>query len=205
MPYFEAKTKSGEILRILVDTGSNKNYIRTSLAKTTIPNETVFYAKSVAGKCTVTHHTLINLFGLDNINIKFFLLPDLKSFHAILGNDTLKSLTAVIYTAENYMTIGDNIRVKLKQQISQSVNNIQIRTGHMTNEQEFKMENIIRKYPNLFSEPNESLTYTTSVKGEIRTNTNNPVYSRCYPYPMHLKEEVENQIRELLNQGIISW
>lgn len=142
----------------------------------------------MGGKTAVTHHTFINLFGLEKLNIKFFLLPDLKSFHAILGNDTLKTLSAVIYTSENYMTIGNNIKVKLKQQVSQSVNNIQIRSDHMTVEQEARLKQIIQKYPNLFSEPNESLTYTTSVKGEIRTNTDNPVYSKCYPYPMHLKD-----------------
>lgn len=203
MPYFEAKTNSGEILRILVDTGSNKNYIQNSLIKSCHPNKFKFYAKSVGGKTAITHHTFLNLFGLKHINIKFFLLPVLKTFHAILGNDTLKSLSAVIHTAENYMTIGGNIKIQLKQQVSQSVNTIQIRSDHMTEEQESKMNEIIQKYPNLFSEPNESLTYTTSVKGEIRTNTENPVYSRCYPYPMHLKDEVEQQLQELLDQGII--
>ncbi|XP_075151143.1 uncharacterized protein LOC142225255 [Haematobia irritans] len=203
LPYFEVKTSSGEVLRILVDTGSNKNYIQNSLVKSSHPNKVKFYAKSVGGKTAITHHTFLNLFGLKQINIKFFLLPVLTSFHAILGNDTLKSLSAVIYTAENYMTIGDNIKIRLKQQVSQSINNIQIRSDHMTKEQESKINQIIQKYPNLFSEPNESLTYTTSVKGEIRTNTDNPIYSRCYPYPMHLKDEVERQIKELLTQGII--
>lgn len=203
MPYFEAKTKDGKILKILVDTGSNKNYIQDSIIKTSKRNNTKFYANSVGGKIAITHHTFVNLFGFKNKNIKFFLLPTLKSFHAILGNDTLKELSAVIHTARNCMILNGNVRVKLKQQTSQSVNNIQIRTDHMSDEQVHRMRNIINKYPNLFSEPNESLTYATAVKGEIRTTTEAPVYSRCYPYPMHLKEEVEHQIKELLDQGII--
>lgn len=33
---------------------------------------------------------------------KIYRLPGLKTFDAILGRDTLKELSAVIYTAENY-------------------------------------------------------------------------------------------------------
>ncbi|GBP06331.1 Retrovirus-related Pol polyprotein from transposon opus [Eumeta japonica] len=59
------------------------------------------------------------------------------------------------------------------------------------------------EYSELFSEPNQKLTCTTKVVGEIRTTTNTPVYSKQYPYPMALKPEVERQIKTLLNDGII--
>lgn len=101
MPYFEAKTKDGQILKILVDTGSNKNYIQTSLMKLAIPNEKDFLANSAGEKILISHHTFINLFGLKSMNLKFFGLPNLKSFHAILGNDSLKALSAVIYTEKS--------------------------------------------------------------------------------------------------------
>lgn len=73
----------------------------------------------------------------------------------------------------------------------------------MTLEQRKLIKNLAARYPKLFDEPDEKLTYTTVVKGEIRTTSDSPVYTKCYPYPMTLKDEVESQIRKLLNDGII--
>ncbi|KAH8272615.1 hypothetical protein KR018_004514, partial [Drosophila ironensis] len=62
---------------------------------------------------------------------------------------------------------------------------------------------IVKKHSELFSEPDEKLTYTTVVQGQIRTNTESPAYSRHYPYPASLRPEVEKQINQLLDDGII--
>lgn len=202
MPYFECRTNTGQILHFLIDTGSNKNYIQPNLVQNPLPNQNWFFASSVGGNNKITHHTFINLFG-DTKKIKFFLLPTLTTFHGILGNDSLKELSAVIYLKENYMLINKNIKVRIKQKLSQSVNSIDIRTDHLTEEQKNNLHEIISRHRLLFSEPNESLTYTSAVVAEIHTKSNEPVYSRYYPYPMHLKDEVEKQIRELLQQGII--
>lgn len=167
-----------------------------------IPNEKSFIANSVAGSIKITHYALIDILGSGN-KLKFFILPTLKSFDGIIGNDSLKELGATIHTNENYMTIEHGIHIPLKQHISQSVNNVNTRTSHLNKEQNWQLNSIIKNCPNLFSEPNEKLTYTTTVRGEIRTTTNNPVYSKTYPYPMALKNEVERQVNELLEDGII--
>lgn len=202
MPYFQCKTKEGDILRILIDTGSNKNYIQPRWIKNPTPNEKNFFADSVGGKIPITHNTNINLFGTD-INHKFFLLPPLRSFSGILGNDSLKALKAVIHTSKNFMTIQDSTIVKLRQQPSQSVNSLEIRTSHLKTTLSDKLRKLCNKYPSLFAEPNEALTYTTTVKAEIKTINDNPIYSRYYPYPMAMKDWVDKQIKELLEQGII--
>ena len=62
---------------------------------------------------------------------------------------------------------------------------------------------ITSAYPRLFSKPDEKLTYTTKVVGEIRTTTDTPVYIKFYPYAVSLKAEVENLVKKLLNDGII--
>lgn len=151
----------------------------------------------------VTHHTFLNLFGQTDKKLKFFLLPTLKSFHGILGNDTLKDLNAVIYTKINLMTIMDKVKVRIKQLESHSVNAININTDHMTKSQVESIENIVRKFPSLLSQPNEKLTYSTAVIGEIRTNTDTPVYSKFYPYPASLRDEVTKQVKELLDNNIV--
>lgn len=202
LPYFECRAKSGEILRILIDTGSSKNYIQPNLVKKIIPNKTPFFAKSVAGDVQITSHTYLNLFGLSD-RLKFFLMPSLKSFHGILGNDSLKALDAVIHTNKNYMVVRHHTIIQLKQHISQSVNSIKIQDDHMKVEQKEMMNSLAKKFPKLFSEPEEKLTYTTKVIGEIRTSTDTPVYTKFYPYPASLRREVETQVEKLLNDGII--
>lgn len=145
----------------------------------------------------------MNLFNDNTKKIKVFLLPLLESFHGILGNDGLRQLSAVIYTAEDYMLIDKNRRIRIRQQVSQSVNTIDIRNGHMTQKQKTQLNLLVGRYENLFCDPNERLTFTTSVVAEIQTKDESAVYSRYYPYPMNLKDEVEAQIKDLLDNGII--
>lgn len=86
------------------------------------------------------------------------------------------------------MLIKNSINIRIKQQQLESVNNIDIRTDHLTYNQRQKLESICQKYQNIFSDPDEKLTFITSVKAEIRTTTDSPVYSlplsygneRCY-------------------------
>lgn len=194
--------KSGKTFKFLIDTGSNKNYIQKQFIRNPIPNEKPFTANSVAGSLRITHHALIDLFGPEK-KLKFFILPSLKSFDGIIGNDSLKQLGAVIHTDKGYMTITPNHMIPIKQHTSDSVNNIVIRDSHLNDRQKQKLDQLIRICPRLFSEPDEKLTFTTTVKGDIRTSCTEPVYSRPYPYPLCLKNEVEKQIKKMLDDGII--
>lgn len=159
-------------------------------------------ARSVNGEIKITHHAFIDLFGPDRKQ-KFFILPTLKSFDGIIGNDTLKQLRAIIHTNEGFMMIHPNVKIPLKQHISDAVNNIDLRISHLNKEQQSKLNQLINSCPNLFSEPDERLTFTTKVQGEIRTYNSEPVYSKSYPYPLCLKNEVERQVKQLLKDGII--
>lgn len=203
MPYFECKTSNGQLIKILIDTGSNKNYIQPSLVKKPIENQTIFEANSVGGRVPITHHTFINLFGIKSENLKFFLLPSLKSFSGILGNDSLKQLKAIIYTSKNLMLINNSIKIPIRQQLSQSVNNIGIRTDHLSDSQKHQLQLICQRYPTLFLDPDEKLTFITTVKAEIRTSTDAPIYSRHYPYPMAMKDSIENELAKLLDHDIV--
>jgi hypothetical protein len=195
--------KNGRSLKILVDTGSNKNYIQKRYIQNPISNQKPFHVNSVGGNILITHHSFLNLFNIQCEKLKFFLLPELTTFDGIIGNDSLKALSAIIYTNKNYMVIKKNIAIPLKQHISNSVNNIKVRNLHMNSEQQRKLNDLIKNCPNLFSDPEEKLTYATSVKGEIRTTSDEPVYSKSYPYPMCLKKEVEEQVSTMLSDGII--
>lgn len=74
---------------------------------------------------------------------------------------------------------------------------------HLTHNQLFELNRLLKNYPTLFAEPDDKLTYLTNVKAEIRINTDTPVYSRFYQYPMALKAEVDKQVKDLLENDII--
>lgn len=101
------------------------------------------------------------------------------------------------------MLINNRTKIKIHQHISQSVNKMEFRTTHMNETQKFQLDQTLNEHPNLFTDPNKKLTFTSRVQGEIRTHSDSPIYSKSYPYPMALKNEVEKQINELLNDGII--
>lgn len=101
------------------------------------------------------------------------------------------------------MKIYPNIIIPLKQQATENVNNLNLRIAHLSKEESTNLKNVINAYPKLFSDPDGKLTFTTSVKAEIRTINSQPVYSKSYPYPRALKDEVEKQINQLLDDHII--
>lgn len=62
---------------------------------------------------------------------------------------------------------------------------------------------LISKLSDAFATPERSLSYNTSIKATIRTTTENPIYSKSYPYPISATEFVNNEIKSLLQDRII--
>lgn len=195
--------RNGKSIRILIDTGSNRNYIQPKFVNNPIKNKAPFNAVSVGGSTIVTHHKEANLFNIPDVKVKFFLLPTLKSFDAILGNDSLKELGAEIKISKNIMILKNGIKIPIKEKTFEAVNTIIPRTSHLSDTQKAKLSELLKSFPDLFADPNQKLTYTTNVKATIRTSSDTPVYSKFYQYPMTLKDEVNKQIKELLEDGII--
>lgn len=54
-----------------------------------------------------------------------------------------------------------------------------------------------------FDDPNEKLPFNTNVVATIRTEDNEPVYSKLYPFPMGASDFVNREIKDLLRNGII--
>ncbi|KAH8415430.1 hypothetical protein KR222_000902, partial [Zaprionus bogoriensis] len=55
----------------------------------------------------------------------------------------------------------------------------------------------------VFSTSKEALPINNSVIATIRTENNEPVYSKLYPHPMGVADFVSNEIKQLLKDGII--
>ena len=96
--------KNGNELRILLDTGSNKNYIIPKYIRNPIHNKS-FFANSVGGRIQITHHADVEFFGEKIGKLRFYILPEIISFDAIIGNDSLKNLDAEIHLKDNYFIL----------------------------------------------------------------------------------------------------
>lgn len=78
-----------------------------------------------------------------------------------------------------------------------------IRTGHMNAEEKEEIIALIKKYPEIIKRDQDLLTATDLIKHKIRTNDENPVYSRNYRYPQYFREDVKIEIEKLLKNKII--
>lgn len=191
-------------MKILVDTGSNKNYIHPKHTRIYHKVKKPFFVSSVGGDIKIDKFSQAKFFKpYSNIQVKFFHLEELKSFDAIIGHDTLRELEAVIDTSNEKLIIKNTHDIKIHQHELQEINKIQIRNDHLKDLQKKQLNNLLAKFQDLFQPPDDKLPFTTKVTAEIRTTDNNPIYSKSYPYPQALKSEVNRQIEKLLNDGII--
>lgn len=78
-----------------------------------------------------------------------------------------------------------------------------IRTEHLNKEEEEKLFQVLKRYPEVLYKNEDILTFTSSVTHQINTKDELPVYSKSYRYPFCHKEEVQRQIMKMLDQGII--
>lgn len=62
---------------------------------------------------------------------------------------------------------------------------------------------LCKKYKNIFYNGNNDLSFTSAVKHHIKTDDDEPIYTKSYKYPYHLKEEIQTEIKKLLNNKII--
>lgn len=203
MPYFLFYGTRGEPLKILVDTGSNKNFIHPKFAKISHPVENPFYVSSVGGSIKIFNYSQAKLFQpYSEVNVRLYHMKELRTFDAIIGHDTLSKMGAIIDTKNNLLTINNNSIPLLAYRL-QEVNHIQIRDAHLEEPKRKVLLKLLTTFQDLFQPMDGKLSFTTNVKAEIRTNNDSPVYSKSYPYPQGLKSEIERQINKLLEDGII--
>jgi len=65
------------------------------------------------------------------------------------------------------------------------------------------LNSLLKKFFQIFEPPSPGMSVEMTVKAEIRTSTQDPTYTKSYPYPVKMRREFERQIEELLQDGII--
>ena len=62
---------------------------------------------------------------------------------------------------------------------------------------------MLKESINVFDYPNEALPYNTNIIATIRTENDDPIYSKLYPYPLGVSEFVNNKTTDMLRDNII--
>lgn len=78
-----------------------------------------------------------------------------------------------------------------------------IRTSHLNYEERRSIEKLCSQFEEIFQKEDNQLSFTSAIKHDIELEDNKPIFSKSYRYPYIHKNEVENQISKMLNQGII--
>lgn len=108
MPYVELKTSKG-ILRFLVDTGANKNYIKPEHVKSSRFLNTTAKVQTVNGVFHLNKFINFNPFPQSNFTKKheFYVFNFHKFFDGLIGYEFLQNSKAVIDAAENSLKFPD--------------------------------------------------------------------------------------------------
>ena len=85
---------AGKIIKLVIDTGASKNYIKPIKGlKGIIPVANPFIVKSIHGFTAIKEKCTINIF---QTNSNFFILPSLSTFDGIIGLDLLTQTGATL-------------------------------------------------------------------------------------------------------------
>jgi len=187
-------------LRILIDTGAAKNYIKpVKELKNVVPVNSPFTVSSIHGSNTVKQKCLVNIFGK---TADFFLLDTLTLFDGIIGFDFLAQVGAKLDTEKGTINYGSVVE-ELQHHSCDEVNFTNVNDATVPESVKTEFTAMIANRSKAFSASNEALPFNTSVVATIRTSDDKPVYSKLYPHPMGVSEFVKREIADLLQKGII--
>nr|CAH7767400.1 unnamed protein product [Callosobruchus chinensis] len=78
-----------------------------------------------------------------------------------------------------------------------------IRVDHLNSEEKSKILELCREFSDIFYTESTPLTFTNRIKHQIRTSDEKPIYAKTYRYPFVHRQEVEKQIKQMLDSNII--
>lgn len=81
--------------------------------------------------------------------------------------------------------------------------NFKIRDDHMNEEEKIALRKVINQYKEVLYVESDKLSFTHKIKHNIRTVDNIPVHTKSYKYPYVYENEVQQQVKKMLTDGII--
>ena len=138
-----------------------------------------------------------------------------KCFDAIIGQNLLKPIGAVIDMANDHIIINDN-KIDFIQKCPFEYDEIHQLSSvdsledifekfskDLNSEEKAYLEILLKKYGDLFFKEGDHLSSTVGTEHRIITTSDKPIYSKIYRYPQIHEVEISKQIKEMLKQGII--
>lgn len=212
----------------LIDTGSSISLVQPNILPTPIKKVESIYVKTATGDINLNETQEIYS-SLGNVKLAFYRFNFSNKYDGLLGFDNLSKLKAKVnipggfvilnnikycflnenqksvkYNA-NYQEYDGNCSNENKREID-NINNWEqslFRLDHLNSEEYREVKTLLRKYKNILYQENENLSFTHKVKHKINTTHEDPIYVKSYRYPEVHKEEVDRQIKEMLEQNII--
>lgn len=139
-----------------------------------------------------------------------------KAFNAILGQNLLRPLGAMINMSNDCLTINNN-RIEFLKMCPYGENEIfQLESlnlagevfdrlyNGLNKEEKLALDEILSTFGDLIFTEGQVLGNTDIIRHEIRTTTDRPIYTRMYRYPHVHEKEICDQIGDMLRQGIIN-
>ncbi|CAG2219087.1 unnamed protein product [Mytilus edulis] len=114
----------------------------------------------------------------------------------IVGN--ISPIQDVISDDKNITEIhkDQNLRIELQKLLSNC-------SGNLSQEQKRGVENLLNEYKDLFAASDRDLGRTNLVRHTINTGNNAPVKQPPRRTPIHMREEVDRHIDDMLERGVI--
>lgn len=187
-------------IKLLVDTGTSKNYIRPLNCLVGVkPLQKTFNVNSINGGNLISEKCSMVIFGYV---ATFYVLPSLKNFDGIIGYEFLKQIDGILNMGDETLNYRKNEN-PVTMQSSRQINFLSIDKDSVPENVIEDFSRIITGNCNAFADPNRVLPYNTAVEATIQTKTDDAVYSRPYPYPVSMADFVNNEVESLLRDGII--
>lgn len=135
-----------------------------------------------------------------------------------MGHNTLKENNAIINYNNNTLILnGKKFKINYEgQPETDELDNLHelfnievlgtqcpLRTEHLNSEERDAIQILIQNNNDVFYKKGDDLTFTNEVKHRIDTGLSGPIYTKTYRYPTIHTAEVERQMTEMLDQGII--
>lgn len=140
-------------------------------------------------------HTYIQpgLYSATNNKSTINILSNLKEF---------SNLPTISLTVNNFETISP-YPMKNPQKTPEYDLESLIRTNHLSKLEKSELIRLLCKNQEVIQKNGEKLTCTSATKHKILTTNDSPIYTKNYRYPHHFKKDIEEQIQEMLGNGII--
>jgi len=210
----------GKLLSFLIDTGSTISLINNYKLKSPIFKTNYINIKTIKGNVNLNKIQYLYDPLLTPGKLKFYVFNFSDKFDGLIGFDILKVLNAEINLSNNKIRLNNkiydltptneeqnyNLALSKNPEIAEIHHNkkqSKFRLEHLNEEEKFELQKILNRFNELFHADSKKLTFTSSIKHKINTKHEEPIFSKLYRYPQVHKIEVNKQIKEMLEQGII--